>query len=501
VLGQHVLAFVAPPHAQACTACLEQVISEPAEVVRVEMLLNPPGENDSGTSVPVEVNVGHFVWQGQPMVQMIVRDITERKRATEQLHSAHHLAEERAARFRQLIEIGRDLLGAPRLQALLDLALERATLFSGYDGGSILLLDDTTGTLEVSASFGVDAVPPGTRVDDLTRSISDKVLATRQTLVLHGQGEEIGTDWRTYTRAISSTICLPLVSASEQAIGVLVLKSTTGTRTLSGDDLDALHLLASQLAIMIERSRLHEENMHLVDKLAERERRLQDLVDKLLVSQEEERRRVAYELHDGLAQVASSAYQHLQTFASRYRSRSERNRQELEHSLTLAQRVVKEARQVIAGLRPTVLDDFGLASALRLEVERLRSEGWDIAYDAAPQVERLPSTVETALFRVAQEALTNIRKHAHTTRAYLALYCREQCMCLEVRDWGCGFHTASVTGDAQAGEHIGLLGMQERMSVLGGKIVIDSQPGNGTRITARVPLSAYGVEGEGAGHG
>src|SRR5256885_3650387 len=91
---------------------------------------------------------------------------------------------------------------------------------------------------------------------------------------------------------------------------------------------------------------------------------------------EEERHRVAYNLHDGLAQVAASAHQHLQAFASHYHPRSPQARQELSQALELAQLSVREARRLIAGLQPTALDDFGLATALRLQAEALRNECW-----------------------------------------------------------------------------------------------------------------------------
>ncbi|NJO05076.1 MAG: response regulator [Chloroflexaceae bacterium] len=229
------------------------------------------------------------------------------------------------------------------------------------------------------------------------------------------------------------------------------------------------------------------ERQRLMHHLADREQRLQELVARLMMAQEEEHRRIAYELHDGLAQVAASAYQHLQTFAHQYTPDSLTAKQQLATMLELAQRVVKEAREVIAGLRPTVLDDFGLASALRLEVERLRSEGWDVMYEEATRLQKLPAHIETAFYRVAQEALTNIRKHARTQRARVLLRYDDRHVRLEVQDWGSGFDTASFAG-SMGGEQIGLMGMQERMYLLNGTFEIGSQPGQGTRIVAEAPL-------------
>jgi PAS domain S-box-containing protein len=203
---------------------------------------------------------------------------------------------------------------------------------------------------------------------------------------------------------------------------------------------------------------------------------------------EEERHYVAYELHDGLAQVAASVHQHLQAFASHYHPRSPQAREELGRALELAQHSVREARRLIAGLRPTVLDDFGLATALRLLVERLRTEGWTVSYDETLGSERLPLTIETTLFGVAQEALTNARKHANTTQARVALERHESKIRLEVQDWGSGFEPLAVLRETYPGEHMGLRAMQERVELVGGHLTISSQRDVGTLVVVEVPL-------------
>ena len=210
---------------------------------------------------------------------------------------------------------------------------------------------------------------------------------------------------------------------------------------------------------------------------------------------EAERRRVAYDLHDGLAQVLTSTHQHLQTFAAHHRPRAPQARQDLNRVLELAQLAVREARRMIAGLRPTVLDDFGLAAALRLQIEALRADGWNMTYDEALGVERLPPAVETALFWVVQEGITNIRKHASTTCARLALTRHAHVIRLELQDQGRGFQLSASSSLPSPGEHVGLLSMQERIAMVGGSLNIHSQPGAGTLIVAEVPLAPVN-EGE-----
>ena len=123
---------------------------------------------------------------------------------------------------------------------------------------------------------------------------------------------------------------------------------------------------------------------------------------------------MAYEVHDGLAQVASAAHQHLQAFARRYSPDAERGQRDLERIVRLVRGTVSDARRIIANLRPTTLDDLGLAATISLEVERLGEEGYQVDYVEDLGNERLPNAVEIALFRVAQESLTNVRRHART---------------------------------------------------------------------------------------
>jgi signal transduction histidine kinase len=245
---------------------------------------------------------------------------------------------------------------------------------------------------------------------------------------------------------------------------------------------------AQQLRAVEDFRRARDHALALAEQLAERERELQDLVGRLIQAQEEERRRVAYDIHDGVAQIASATHQRLAAFAAVYPRSSARAQEHLRRAQELAQRTVREARRVIAGLRPTVLDDFGLDAALKHEFEGLRGDGWEIEYDSALGPERLPPAVETTLFRVAQEALFNVRKHAHTTRARVTLRRVDPRVSLEVEDWGRGFDPAAVSGTGRPSERVGIAGMLERVTLLGGTCHVLSRPGGGTRVVAEIPL-------------
>ena len=269
------------------------------------------------------------------------------------------------------------------------------------------------------------------------------------------------------------------VKFKDSVVGVL---EAYGSEDLAQDNtVEVIGSLTSQAASALENAQLYE-------KLSNRERELQDLVSKLLGAQEEERRRVAYEVHDGLAQVAVAAHQHLQAFARRYAPEAESGRRDLERILRLVRGTVSDARRIIANLRPTTLDDLGLAATLSLEIERLREEGYRVDYEENLGEGRLPVTAETTLFRVAQEALTNMRKHAKAESVRIELRREEEEVHLEIRDYGRGFEPNQASTVSGPGERVGLVGMRERVGMLGGTLLIRSGPGAGTSVTAILPI-------------
>jgi signal transduction histidine kinase len=301
--------------------------------------------------------------------------------------------------------------------------------------------------------------------------------------------------------SVAVGLCLPLL-VRERAVGVLEVYGPEAL--VENDVMEILESLTSQAASALENARLYGE-------LAEREKRLQDLVGKILVAQEEERRRVAYEVHDGLAQVAAAAHQHLQAFTQYHPPQSDEGREDLTRVSELVRQTVGEARRIIANLRPTALDDFGLKSAVRLHLDALRAEGWSIEYEETLGDERLPAATETAIFRVIQEALNNVGKHAGTDRVDLSLERRpvetsageggRGGIRLTVRDYGRGFvpEESSARGaPGGPGERVGMTGMRERVTLLGGDFWVASSPGAGTTVVAEIPLLA-GPAGGSAG--
>ncbi|MBA2441538.1 MAG: response regulator [Rubrobacter sp.] len=279
-----------------------------------------------------------------------------------------------------------------------------------------------------------------------------------------------------------STLYLPL-RMRERIHGVLEIY---GPEDMTQSNMvEILVSLTSKAASALENARIYRE-------LAERESQLQELVGKLITAQEEERRRVAYDVHDGMTQLAVASYQHLQAFTSYHPSGSLQSQELLDRATELVRQTVEESRKVIANLRPTALDDFGLAAATRLQVEALWEEGWEVTYEESVRDERMPYMVETVLYRVVQEALVNVRKHVQTSRIHVELEHKGEAVRLRVRDWGRGFE-ATEEAAAGPGERVGISGMRERVALVGGEIAIESEKDEGTSITVYVPLPESGT--------
>jgi two-component system sensor histidine kinase UhpB len=141
-------------------------------------------------------------------------------------------------------------------------------------------------------------------------------------------------------------------------------------------------------------------------------------------------------------------------------------------------------------LRPSLLDDLGLSAALRSYAHNsLDAAGVEVHVEAAGQEKRLPPEVEIALFRIVQEAIANIARHARAESAYISLEFKEKSIAVQVEDDGIGFdHSHGFTAGA-GGKGVGLLGMKERTELLGGILVIDTRPGGGTRVSVEVPVN------------
>jgi len=249
----------------------------------------------------------------------------------------------------------------------------------------------------------------------------------------------------------------------------------------TSEALRLLSYLASEASIALDNAYLYRE-------VEIQGKQLRSFVENVISTEEQDSRRLAFDLHDGLVQLIVASYQHLQS-AQAWRGRDPgAEERELEQGVQLLRRAIYEARRLIGQLRPTGLDDFGLEHALRLYVAQLEAEAdWQISLEVAPNWAKLPAALEAALFRIVQEASTNALKYAEARRLQIRLDLSEDQLCVSIKDWGKGFDPAEVTAAPTRGLHMGLIGIRERARLWGGHCVLTSQPGQGTTIQVYIP--------------
>jgi PAS domain S-box-containing protein len=233
------------------------------------------------------------------------------------------------------------------------------------------------------------------------------------------------------------------------------------------------------------------ESIQAEEDLRESRVRLQVLSRRLIAAQENERRRLALELHDEIGQTLTAIGINLQAVKA---GGDKVPHPALAEAIAIVDQATEQVRHLSLDLRPSVLDDLGLEAALRWYAERqIRRTGLAVHLDTHLDG-RLSAEQETACFRVAQEALTNIARHAHAARAWIELQQRGPAVELAIRDDGVGFDPTAVLRRTTFATHFGLLGMQERIELLGGTFAVESQPGQGTSIRARFFTAQPGVE-------
>ena len=232
----------------------------------------------------------------------------------------------------------------------------------------------------------------------------------------------------------------------------------------------------------------------MVIQLAEQQFTLREYAQKALLSQEEERQRLSHELHDGTVQELVGIAQRLELCRGEMKSDPVRAKQRLDELRRLAQHTLNEVRQISNALRPSILQDLGLAAALQVLSYDLEDGMPGIRCvcrisDSSREERRLQPDMELAVFSVAQEALTNIRKHAqNATQVSMCLDLGEEEVVLEVNDNGRGGAQVDLGTLVRSG-HLGYAGMYERARLFSGQVAMQSDPEMGTSVRMVLPLS------------
>ncbi len=279
------------------------------------------------------------------------------------------------------------------------------------------------------------------------------------------------------TRAIASHVTVPIL-ARDRVLGVLGIASADA-HAFSADEVKLLEAIGQQLGVAVENARLW-------DDLREKERVRGQLLEKVIGAQEEERKRIARELHDDTGQAITSLMVGLRAASD---TSEPATRTRLDTLRDIAAQTLESVKHMARELRPALLDDLGLAAALERYVAGYRANfGLTADLQMTGFNQRLSPEIELALYRIIQEALTNIAKHARAHNVSIVVERKVRAVVAIVEDDGRGFDVRAILESAQDESKLGLHGMRERAELVGGRLQIESSPGAGSSVFVEIPI-------------
>jgi two-component system NarL family sensor kinase len=387
-------------------------------------------------------------------------------------------ADRELALLRELIQAASS---GPGVEPLAAAAARMITAATNTDVCFVHVLDDTERSLTLTG-----ATPPfdsevGKIRLPLGQGVSGWVARNREPVVIVHDKEDDprylpfeslrGSDFM-------SMVSVPMETDPGGLVGVLNVH-TVERREFADRDVELLLVIGRLIAGAMHQARLHRQ-------LVARERAHENFVEQVIEAQEIERRRLAGDIHDGISQRLVTLSYRLDAAARAVGGDAAVVAEQLGMARELVDLTLQEARAAIGGLRPPVLDDLGLAGGLASLARSIPQVAIDVDLADA----RLPDHIEIALYRIAQECLQNVVKHAQATNASLTFSVGDDVVRLEIVDNGVGFDTFEhpLGGDEMGG--YGLLSMAERAEIVGGRLNIRSRPGAGTAVTATIPLSS-----------
>jgi PAS domain S-box-containing protein len=421
---------------------------------------------------------------GAPLFrQGLLVDVTDRRRAEDERRAALEQQVRLATRLELLHEVDREIRGATTIVDLCQRTLERLRSLLRADFASIGILDARRGTIDFPAMIHDEEMVVLPASPDVTDAealelMSREVLRVDDVDDLGSTSAYVGT---VRQQGLRSVLSFALYSAGEH-VGVLIVGSRAPS-AFGEEAEDVGREVASILAIAIRQQRLRDA---LAERAAELEQlavERQQMLRRIVRAQEEERERVALELHDGLGQILTS----VSLFASDLEDEvPEASRPRASRVNELVRRAIADSRQLVWSLRPPELERLGLVPALRRLAED--SSSADLTVDLHERIGdlRLGPDEEAVVYRVVQEAVHNARKHADASAISILLQQRDGVVSTIVEDNGHGFEPDRVP----PGRGLGLIGMRERAELVDGGVVVESAAGAGTRVRLEVPVSA-----------
>ena len=406
------------------------------------------------------------------------RDVSAERDLESQILRRHH-------QLLALSHITSAVSGLWDLDAILKIALDNVLEIINGDIGGILLLDEGMQDLRYRVQRGLSAKYAEEVRMRKGEGIGGRVAQSGEPML----SENISQDPRAAhpdlisAEGLKGFISIPL-KAKDQVVGVMNLASHVAGR-FSADDVSLLSSIGDYLGTAIEHARLHA-------RLESAGKRYQTLLQHSLSAQEDERKRIARELHDETSQSITSLTLNLQAIIQMAEMKGIEDNELMEKIKMTHSYAVHAGHEVVKlmkELRPTLLDELGLPAAIhRYAKDTLQMQGIEVSAEFIGTEDRLPPEVEVTLFRVAQGVIGNILEHSMAKNTSIKLVCNVSECQLCIEDDGQGFNVDKVTRVDPSGRGAGVFTMKERVKLVGGVCHIDSRPGQGTRVVVNVPL-------------
>jgi two-component system, NarL family, sensor kinase len=393
-------------------------------------------------------------------------------------------ADRELALLRELIQAASS---GPGVEPLAAAAARMITAATATDVCFVHVLDDTNQSLTLTGATPPFDSQAGKIRLPLGSGISGWVASHREPVVI-SHDKESDPRYMPFEslrgRDFTSMVSVPMETDPGGLVGVLNVH-TVERREFTDGDVQLLLVIGRLIAGALHQARLHRQ-------LVARERAHENFVEQVIEAQELERRRLAGDIHDGISQRLITLSYWLDAARSSMGGNPAAVSEQLEKARGLVELTLQEARAAISGLRPPVLDDLGLAGGLASLARSIPQLNLEVDLEET----RLPDHIELALYRIAQECLQNVVKHARASKARLTFAVDGNTARLEIVDDGVGFDTFEhpLGGDEMGG--YGLLSMAERAEIVGGRLNIRSRPGAGTAVTATIPLPSVPAEVE-----
>ena len=409
-------------------------------------------------------------------------DVTDFRRVQQTL-------ERRNRELQALVKAGQLLSGTLDLDEVLDRVLDVVQKQFNLPSVSFSSYDPATQTFEIRAQrYDAPAHQVGRIGERRTRDqhpYSSRALDTGQPVYEPDlwNAPHIPEEKQAEARAknIRSVVEVPLI-AKGQPVGVLHLRSFETPRFFTEEELAFVRAIAPGAAAAID-------NAQLYGQIDAARARAEELAARVVQAQEEERRRIARELHDEVGQLLTGAKLSQEMLVADLPAEPAELRERALENVGLIDETMDVVRKLSLDLRPAALDELGLPAALEWHVERYQHQtGLQVTLRQELLPRQLSDPLATAVYRIIQEALTNVARHASAESVVVEVACTGQSLCVQVTDDGCGFDVAAVLRAGPAEEHFGLMGLLERATLLGGEAHIESAPGQGTRIAVELPL-------------